>query len=151
MFLDKVLLEFIKNWFQEFRLSRVTFNHAKGADRSVYYYIDFYHQTMGFHKVPAGYLPRNLVVEQSGAVTCWEANLALFNCNPKSFLNRCYIVNKTLVHYFDAESKCQSQPPCNFMLQLSTSMIMTTVFFNAETILMFDYRDVATLHNPHSV
>lgn len=129
MFLGKVLLQLIKNWFQDFRLGRVTCNHVKGADRSVKFQTSTIRQ-WDFIRCQQDVYPKIWLSNKSGRQPlAGKPILALFNCNPKSFLNCCYIVNETQVHYFDDESKRQSQPSCNFMLQLSTSKIMITVFF----------------------
>lgn len=103
---------------------------------------------LGLHKVSARWVPRMLTPEQKRErVITSEANLALFNSNPKSFLGRFVTVDETWVHHFDPESKVQSKewrhrgspPPRKFRVQPSAGKIMATIFWDAEGILLIDY------------
>ena len=106
------------------------------------------HQELGISKVSARWAPRLLTPAQKHTrLVMSQANLALFETNPDSFLKRFLTKDECLVHHFEAETKRQSMqwkhpsspPPKKGKVVSSAGKVMASVFWDAKGIVFVDY------------
>ena len=73
--------------------------------------------------------------------------LSLFEADEQNFLGWLVTGDETWIHHYDPETKQQSMewrhknspPPVKFKVQPSAGKIMSTIFWDAEGIIMIDY------------
>lgn len=108
------------------------------------------HEHLGMTKVSARWVPRMLTPPQKQQrVKCSREFLDLCRDDADGILNRIVTGDETWVHHYEPESKQESMqwhkkgtpPPKKFKVSQSAGKIMATVFWDAEGILLIDYKD----------
>ena len=106
------------------------------------------HNELGMSKVSARWVPRLLTPDQKHTrLAMSQANLALFEADPASFLERFITQDECWVHHFEAETKRQSMqwkhpsspPPKKAKVVSSAGKVMASVFWDAKGIVLIDY------------
>ena len=106
------------------------------------------HDRLGMHKLTARWVPKSLGDEQIATRTSvYSALLKRFRSKDFDFLSRLVTVDETWVHNYEPENKAQSRQsvgprsprPKKFKTQLSADKMMTTVFWDAQGVIMLDF------------
>ena len=87
-------------------------------------------------------VPRTLTPEQKAYRQQFsEGNLDIFRANPKTFISRIITGDETCVHNDGPETKQESmqQKHKKFRVQQSAGMIMLTVFWESEGVLLLEF------------
>ena len=99
-------------------------------------------------KLSARWVTRLLTDDQKHTrLTLLRTNLSLFEEDPANFLKRFVTMDETWVHHFTAEAKQQSKqwkhpglpPPKKAKTVPSAGKVMTSVFWDADGIMLIDY------------
>ena len=100
---------------------------------------------LGMRKLTAHWVPKSLSDKQMAtrASVC-SALLKRFSSKEDDFLSRLVTVDETWVHYYEPENKAQSRQwvepgsprPKKFKTQPSAGMVMATVFWDAQGVIM---------------
>ena len=107
------------------------------------------HDRLGMHKLTAHWVPKSLSDKQMATrASVYSALLKRFRSKEDGFLSRLVTVDKTWVHYYEPENKAQSRQsvgpgsprPKKFKMQPSAGMVMTTVFWDAQGVIMLDFQ-----------
>ena len=101
------------------------------------------HDRLGMHKLTARLVPKSLSDEQMAT----RALLKRFRSKEDGFLSCLVTVDETWDHYYKPEKKaksCQSvgrgsPRPKKFKTQPSVGMVMVTVFWDAQGIILLDF------------
>ena len=106
------------------------------------------HDRLGMHKLIAHWVPKSLSDEQMATrASVYNALLKRFRSKEDDFLSRLVTVDETWVHYYEPENKAQSSQsvrpgsprPKKFKRQPSAGKGMTTVFWDAQGVIMLDF------------
>ena len=106
------------------------------------------HQELDMSKVSAGWVPRLLTPAQKHTrLVMSPANLAFFETNSDSFLERFLTQDECWVHHFEPEIKHQSMqwkhlsspPPTKAKVVSFAGKAMASVFWDAKGIAFIDY------------
>ena len=106
------------------------------------------HDELGFHKVCARWVPRELTAEHKRKrVEICQHLLNRYNNEGKEFLSRILTGDEMWVHHYEPESKRQSMEwkhlgspvKKKFKTQPSTGKVMLTVFWDSEGPILEDY------------
>jgi len=73
--------------------------------------------------------------------------LEFFRCDPKDFLSRLVTMDETWLYHYDPETKQQSMEwwhsssprPKKFQVQKSAGKVLTSIFWDQDSILLIDY------------
>ena len=107
------------------------------------------HDHMGMHKLTARWVPKSLSDEQmTTRASVYSALLKRFRSKEDDFPLRLVTVDETWVHYYEPENKAQSHQsvgpgsprPKKFKTQSSAGKVMATVFWDAQGVIMLDFR-----------
>lgn len=122
-------------------------NHAQISHGSAY---EIIHNRLGFHKVCARWVPKQLTMmhKQMHLDICLQ-NLDHYYKEGDAFLDRIITGNKTWIHHYDLECKWQSveckhpQSPIRkkFKSQPSPGKLMLTVFWDSQGPIMEHYQE----------
>ena len=100
------------------------------------------------HKLTACWVPNSLSDEQMATrASVYVALLKQFRSKEDDFLSHLVNVDETWVHYYEPENKAQrrqsvgpgSLRPKKFKTQPSAGKVMTTVFWDAQGVIMLDF------------
>ena len=106
------------------------------------------HDCLGMHKLTARWVPKSLSDKQMATrASVYSALLKRFRSKEDDFLSRLVTVDETWVHYCEPENKAQSRQsvglgsprPKKFKMQPSAGKVMTTVFWDAQGVIMLDF------------
>ena len=106
------------------------------------------HDVLGFSKVCARWVPRNLTSKNmKSRVETSKAVLAEISQDKEGFFSRLITADETWIHHYDPESKQESMQwkhkespePKKFKTQPSAGKILATIFWDQEGIIMIDY------------
>jgi len=109
---------------------------------------DILHDTLGYRKVAARWVPRSLTEDNKAdrMMTCLD-HLATYLNDGTTFLDNIVTGDETWVHHFIPESKQASMvwkhpwspPPKKFKVTQSAGKIMATVFWDYRGVLLVDF------------
>ena len=106
------------------------------------------HDRLGMHKLTARWVPKSLSDEQMATrASVYSSLFKRFRSKEDDFLSRLVTVDETWVHYYEIENKAQSRQsvgpgsprPKKFKTQPSAGKVMTTVFWDAQGVIMLDF------------
>ena len=101
------------------------------------------HDRLGMHKLTARCVPKSLSDEQMATrSSVCSALLKQFRSKEDDYLSRLVTVDETWVHYYEPENKAQSRQsvvPKKFQTQPSVGMVIATVLWDAQGVIMLDF------------
>ena len=106
------------------------------------------HDRLGMHKLTARWVPKSLSDEQMATrASVYSALLRRFRSKEDDYISRLVTADETWVHYYEPENKAQSRQsvgpgsprPKKFKTQPSAGKVMTTVFWDAQDVIMLDF------------